>query len=343
MVRAMKARLADTPQIRGDPAGGELSYPRCSIVVPLHRDGPRFRYALQRCVEVAAGASAQIIVVSDHEIGALPPEVVRVMTGCVGDTPPGVKRDRALRVADGDLVAFIDDDAYPDEGWLINAFAVLEDKSISGVGGPGLTPDLSTWRERLGGAVYESWLGSGPLRHRFRATGVRRSMGEIPAFNFVVRRKDLIEVGGWGSSFYGGEDTKLCEELTRRGKRLVYEPDMVVYHYRRAMFRPHMRQVANIGRHRGFFFRTNPLTSRRIIFLLPSTVVVGVLGLALWGTVWRPALTLSALGMGWAMLTLSGWRRCGASAVLFPLALGAHHLSYGWNFIRGLLTRQLDC
>lgn len=341
-MKATKAELGDTPQILGDLAGGERSYPRCSIVVPLHRDGPRFRYSLERCVEVAAGADAQVIVVTDQEIGALPAEVVGVVTGCAGDTPPGVKRDHALRVADGDLVAFIDDDAYPDESWLINAFAVLEDENISGVGGPGLTPGVSTWRERLGGVVYASWLGSGPLRHRFRATGSRRSIGEIPAFNFVVRREDLIEVGGWGSNFYGGEDTKLCEELTRREKRLIYEPEMVVYHFRRAMFRPHMRQVANIGRHRGFFFRRYPLTSRRMIFVLPSTVMLGVLGLTLWGIVWRPVLTLSTIGMGWAMLTVSAWRRCGASALLFPLALAAHHLAYGWNFIRGLLMRQLN-
>src|SRR5439155_18879431 len=87
-------------------------------------------------------------------------------------------------------------------------------------------------------------------------------------------------IGGWKSSFYGGEDTKFCLELTKAGFRLRYDPSVVVFHYRRPVFRAHMRQVGNVGRHRGYFVRRFPQTSRRPTYFLPTAAAAASLPLA---------------------------------------------------------------
>ena len=105
--------------------------------------------------------------VSD-EVVALPAEAKSVLTGADQDTGPGEKRDVGMHAAGGEYLAFIDDDAAPRADWLSNAVRIFEDQAIGAVAGPGVTPPASGWAERAGGAFYESWLGSGPFRYRFR-------------------------------------------------------------------------------------------------------------------------------------------------------------------------------
>ena len=45
-------------------------------------------------------------------------------------------RNRSVEGATGNLIAFIDDDEYPEERWLLNAFKTLRDSGASGILGP---------------------------------------------------------------------------------------------------------------------------------------------------------------------------------------------------------------
>ena len=318
--------------------------PDVSVIVPLHRDGKLFRECLDRCLRMSVDTRFEVICVSDHDVSSLPVEVLLVRTGSTVDTSPAVKRDVGEKVARGDFMAFIDDDAYPRSDWLDVALAALADPTVAAVGGPGVTPIESPWRERLGGAVYESPLGSGPLRFRFVPLEPARDSDDLPAYCLVVRRGALRAVGGWQSTFYGGEDTKLCLALVSSGFRLRYIPDMVVYHHRRAIFRPHLRQVANVGFHRGFFVKKYPRTSRRVLYFLPVAATLGALAFAgLWVIfALRAPLLLSAMAIGaWLVLSATALRAAGAAALAFPVILFCHHLWYGLSFLRGLATREL--
>lgn len=315
-----------------------------SFIVPLHRDGPQFRSCLAAYARVASAVPFEVVVVSDGEVAPLPADVVHTTTGSASDTSPAVKRDVGAKAARGRILGYIDDDAYPNDDWVDVVVDALEDAEIDGLGGPGLTPPGSPWRERLGGAVYESRLGSGPLRHRFVPVAPARDCDDLPAFNFAVRRESLESVGGWNSTFYGGEDTKVCLELRRSGSRLCYLPTMIAYHHRRPIFRAHLRQVANVARHRGFFVRRHPATSRKLIYFLPA---IGAAAAVPAGAISAVALTrsprraASVFLSAWLALSASAYRRAGPSSALFPAALVLHHLTYGLNFLRGLTGPEI--
>jgi len=53
---------------------------------------------------------------------------------------PADKKDIGVKSARGSLIAFIDDDAYPDENWLKNAVKYFRNEKIAAVCGPGITP-----------------------------------------------------------------------------------------------------------------------------------------------------------------------------------------------------------
>jgi glycosyltransferase involved in cell wall biosynthesis len=312
---------------------------RFSIIVPAHRDGPALRACLTACLEQQY-ENFEVIVASDRRFPDLPPAVTVVETGAHSDSSPAVKRDAAFAVSSGDVLAYVDDDAYPRADWLSRAARHFADHDVQALGGPGVTPPDSSWRERVGGAVYESPAGSGELRYRFLPLAPR-SVTDYPAYNLFVRRGALEAVGGWGTTFYGGEDTVLCLKLAEAGWPVHYTPDVVVYHRRRPIVRPHLRQVANVGRHRGYFVRAFPGTSRRVVYGLPA-LLPGVLALGAVGIWRRPQVGLSVAGAGYAAIAAENLRRHPLSvAVTAPLVAVGHHLAYGTAFLRGLFGPRM--
>lgn len=312
---------------------------RFSVVIPAHRDGPAFRQCVQECLAQDYG-DMEVLVVSDGPLADLPKDVKHLQTGSLTDTSPAEKRDHALPQAAGDVIAYIDDDAYPTPDWLHTAAGYFADASVHVLGGPGVTPPGSPWRERAGGSVYESPAGSAMLRYRF-LPGRSRTVDDYPAYNLFVRREALEHVGGWGTTFYGGEDTVLCLKLAEAGHPVHYVPDVVVFHHRRPVVTPHLRQIANVGHHRGFFTRAFPETSRRALYALPALTpaLVALAAVACWR---RPSFGVPLAAAGYGLVAAESLRRHPVSVALAtPVLAVAHHLAYGTSFLRGLLSKEM--
>jgi succinoglycan biosynthesis protein ExoM len=123
-------------------------------------------------------------------------------------------RNRAVALAHGELVLFIDDDERPVDTWVAHLVATLDDTGADLVFGPVL-PDFA--------ASAPDWITASAYFNRtYPATGEPVQTGG--AGNCLVRRPQLEQVAGpfdpaLGHS--GGEDTLLFETLGRSGARLV--------------------------------------------------------------------------------------------------------------------------
>lgn len=144
-------------------------------------------------------------------------------------------RNIGCRVARGDVVAFLDDDAEADPGWLAAHAAQYLDDEVLGVGGL-VTPRWETappaWFPlEFGWVVGCSYVGqpSGPA-------DVRNPIGA----NMSFRRRAIEAAGGFaeslgriGASATGCEETELSIRVARLfpGGRIVQEPSAVVHHH----------------------------------------------------------------------------------------------------------------
>jgi hypothetical protein len=319
--------------------------PEVAIIVALHRLTPEARQCIDAILSLG-DSRAELIVACDRRPEGLQSGARVVETGSSTDTSPAEKRDVALAQTDAPLCAFIDDDAYPAPEWLDRALRrFADDPMLHALGGPGITPPGSPFRRRLAGAFYESRLGSGGLRYRFVPIQPPRDVDDWPAYNFFVRTDALKAVGGWGSRYYGGEDTKLCLALRDAGYRLGYDPQVVVYHHRRPVFLGLMRQTANIGRRRGSFVRRYPATSRRAIYFAPTVglLMAPIVCAAVTRSSARGRIGAGAI-LAWSAVSIIAYRD-GAridESVTLPAALVAGHGAYGWEFLRGLLGFNVD-
>jgi hypothetical protein len=152
-------------------------------------------------------------------------------------------RNRGIEHATADLVAFVDDDVTVDPGWpagLVAAF--LEEPEAGCVTGPIVAAELNTraqmWIEEYGG------FSKGFVRRVFDPFD---SPDEVPLFpyaagtygsgaNMAFRRETIIDVHGFdpalgiGTAARGGEDLAAFAGALLSGRRLVYEPRMMVRH-----------------------------------------------------------------------------------------------------------------
>jgi len=166
----------------------------------------------------------------------------------VAEPTPGLSRARnlGLREADGDFVAFTDDDVLVDPGWsaaLRRGFARTADVGIV----TGLVPpaEITTaaqaqfdrkmkWSRNLAPHVYsmrdrEQYSWPFPYSAGNFGTGA----------NFAVRRMLALELGGFneclgaGTRTAGSEDLEMFVRMLLAGHDLAYEPSAVAWHLHR--------------------------------------------------------------------------------------------------------------
>jgi len=315
---------------------------KVSVIIPLYILNERFRSNLIRLLDLDY-PNFEIIVVHDKGI-SFQHEGIRTVNTNKDKTSPAEKRDLALKEVEGEICAFIDDDAYPAKDWIKNAIKYFADEKIGVVGGPGLTPPEDTFMMKAGGLCYESLLGSGPIRYRF-VRGKERTVDDLTAYNLFVRKSVLKEAGGFGSTFYGGEDTKLCIEITKLKKEILYRPDVAVYHHRRPLFWPHLKQIGNVGFHRGYFVKRYPQTSRKTFYFLPAVFVI----LFSLGIILSIASSMFAVIFGISILLFLSLaftdcfyrsKKIWMSAIA-SLGILSMHFAYGIHFLRGIAKKEL--
>lgn len=319
--------------------------PKVSIIIPLYVIEERFFQDLLKFQDLNY-KNFEILIVCDKKVNL--PKLrgieVRLILTKRKNTGPAEKRDIALKKTRGKICAFIDDDAYPHPDWLKNAVSKFEKTNVVAVGGPGITPKEDDYWEQLTGLVYSSFFCGGSARYRF-VKEKQRYVSDFPAYNLFVKTNILKEVGGYGNHFYGGEDTFLCLKLIKANHTILYSPEVVVYHHRRPLFVPYLKQIANIGKHRGYFARVFPETSRLIGYFVPSVLALGFFGLLL-ASLFIPYLRFVFLFLFFSFYLLGWFSIIGKSSTINTLiatfGIITTHLIYGLSFVKGFFTKNLS-
>ncbi|MBI4216766.1 MAG: glycosyltransferase [Chloroflexi bacterium] len=316
------------------------TFPKVSVVIAAKGLNQNTRICLERCYALDYPAF-EIIILPDDPLGEEFPKVKVLPTG---PKLPAAKRDMALLFAQGELIAFLDDDAFPEKDWLKNAAPYFVDEEVAGVGGPAVTPPESTGMERASGLIYSSLLGGGTLAHRY-VPKKAREVDDYPTCNLIVRKSILDQLGGINTKFWPGEDTKLCLDITKGlGKKILYAPEVLVYHSRRPLFGPHLRQVKSYALHRGYFVKRYPPTSLRLSYILPSALVLGIILGPLLSLI-HPLfliLYLSGLAAYYLMVLVSSLVQ-GDLKLAWAVASGLilTHFTYGIWFLKGLSSSRM--
>jgi succinoglycan biosynthesis protein ExoM len=132
-------------------------------------------------------------------------------------------RNRVVANAKGTYLAFIDDDEFPNDDWLITMFKACQAHKAAGVLGPVL-PHFET--------PPPAWLTKAGFYHRPRhKTGYEMSWQESRTGNVLLRRNILegmeqvfnLDFGA------GGEDLDFFRRITEKGHRFIWCDEAPAY------------------------------------------------------------------------------------------------------------------
>ena len=309
-----------------------------SIIIPCKEVDNYTRECIENCRQLDY-PNFEIILLPDffkEEIDG-----VKVIT--TGSVAPGVKRNIGVKRSNGEFCAFIDNDAYPRSNWLTSALKVLEDPQVGGVGGPGLTPETDDLLQKAGGYVLSSFM-AGKLSSRYRTKSCFES-DDIHSCNFVARKTVIEAAGGWNEKYWPGEDTLICLAIKKLGKKLIESSDVVVYHHRRSLFLPHLKQVSRFAEHRGFFVKKFPENSVKLAYFVPSLLVVSVfvgILLSLFFSIFAYVLLFGVSVYLVSSFVASGLQVKDVKLLLSVwLGIIVTHIIYGSYFLSGLIKRDL--
>jgi GT2 family glycosyltransferase len=143
-------------------------------------------------------------------------------------------RNHGMNAATGEIIAYIDDDAYPDPHWLTYLAASFQRTQHVGVGGPNIAPPSD-------GAIADCVANApgGPV-HVLLSDEIAE---HIPGCNMAYRREQLMAVGGFDPRFrVAGDDVDICWRLQERGWTIGFAPAAVVWHHRRNSIRAYFKQ-----------------------------------------------------------------------------------------------------
>ncbi|MFH1477252.1 MAG: glycosyltransferase [Verrucomicrobiota bacterium] len=262
----------------------------------------------------------------------------RIITS--GRASPAKARNIGAHEARGEILAFIDDDAYPAKDWLEKALCDFEDATVDAVGGPSLVPPHATFFQQVSNKVFE--LSSCKTGHRYSRGKRSIAIDVWPTCNFFVRKMIFDTVGGFSDKYWGGEDTTFCYALAKAGAKILYDPDVLVYHHPRQTFKQHVRQVYFWGLWRSFMMKRHSQYVPAMFFaptLLIAWLAAGAALAWLW-PVFRMLYGVSLIIYGGYLIVMG--IRSKSLRLALPVAgiTLLSHLAYGVGFLHGLAARK---
>jgi len=315
-----------------------------SIIIPVRSINDHLRENIGKLKQLKYDNFEVIILTDNPETFDFGDERFKLLSS--GNVGPGEKRNIGANNSAGDILAFLDDDAYPKDDWLNKAYEIFKDESVYALGAPAITPLNAGFLEKCSGRVLESLLSSAGTVHR-HVPLTTKAVNDYPTVNFMVKKDAFLSVGGFIKDFWPGEDTKLCLDLIKiYGREFIYDPSPVVYHHRRNLFRPHLKQISRYGQHRGYFARIFPENSRNLSYFIPSLFILGLLTgpficllIPFLSYVYLPVVFLYFLLVSFEFIRVSIKDRSLLSGLYVAIGIVLTHIVYGVNFIIGLLKK----
>ncbi len=215
--------------------------PFISVVVCSYNGARTIRETLEHLARLRY-PSYEVIVVDDGSTDRTSRIAAEFDVRLIRTPNRGLSRARnvGLAAASGEIVAYLDDDAFPDPDWLTFLAASFRDTDHVGVGGPNVPPADESLVARCVARAP-----GGPIHVLLSDTEAEH----LPGCNMAFRAEALRAIDGFDPQFRAaGDDVDVCWRLQEQGWTLGFNPAAVVWHRRRDSVTGYWRQQRGYGR-----------------------------------------------------------------------------------------------
>ena len=223
------------------PCYTHQAWPRISVVVCTY-NGSR---TLRDCLEGVGRLrypNYETIVVDDGSTDGASDIAAQYDVRLIRTENRGLSAARYLgwQSATGELVAYIDADAWPDPDWLTYLALIFLKADHAAVGGPNIpvADDGET-------AACVAGSPGGPAHVLLSDSEAEH----VPGCNMAFRKSWLEAIGGFDPQFrQAGDDVDICWRTRERGGKLGFSPGAMVWHHYRRTVRAYWKQQIGYGK-----------------------------------------------------------------------------------------------
>lgn len=239
--RTPKPALEAVSQVFRDiPFTSNIDWPKISVVVCSFNGASTIRDTLEGLLMLDY-PFFEVIVVNDGSTDPTPEIASEYPFTLINSENRGLSyaRNTGMKAANGEIIAYIDDDAYPDPHWLRYLALIFMEDEYVGVGGPNLSPPDDGW---LADCVANA---PGP-NHILLSDRIAE---HIPGCNMAFKKDALQAIEGFDPIFrVAGDDVDLCWRLQAAGGVIGFSPAAVVWHHRRGSITKYWKQQKGYGK-----------------------------------------------------------------------------------------------
>lgn len=223
--------------------------PRVSVIVPTRDRADMLRNSLKTLLKQDYPNFEIIVVDNAPKSSATADLVQKEFAGddriiYLREDRPGVSwaRNRGVKHARGEIVAFTDDDAIVDRLWLVEIVRAFNgEANIGAVTGLVLPAELETPAQLF----FEQFAGfnkgkgyHNTVYHQNDRAKYGPLYPYLPAkfgsgVNMAFRAEVIRKMGAFDPVFVNGQDCELMYRVVMSGYTLVYEPAALIWHYHR--------------------------------------------------------------------------------------------------------------
>ncbi len=240
--RRPKAALETVRRVYAEtPFPPGTKWPRVSVVVCSYNGARTIRDTLE-ALRTVDYPDYEVIVVNDGSTDATPAIAAEYDVRLISTENRGLSnaRNTGWQAATGEIVAYIDDDAYPDPHWLKYLAWTFLHHDFAGVGGPNIAPPGDG---PIAECVYHA--PGGPVQVLI----TDRIAEHIPGCNMAYRREALAAIDGFDARYRAaGDDVDLCWRLQDAGGTIGFHAAAMDWHHRRNSVTMFWRQQKGYGK-----------------------------------------------------------------------------------------------
>ncbi len=217
------------------------NFPKISVIVCSYNGSKTIRECLDALQKVEY-PDFEVIMINDGSTDSLAEIAGEYPFRLISTPNRGLSnaRNTGMLAATGEIVAYVDDDAYPDPHWLQYLAHAFTTTNHDGIGGPNIPP-------KGDGLIAESVANApGGPAHVLISDQIAE---HIPGCNMAFRRDALLEVRGFDPIYRAaGDDVDLCWKIQAAGKTIGFHPAMIVWHHRRNSVKAYWKQQKGYGK-----------------------------------------------------------------------------------------------
>lgn len=212
-----------------------MKLPSFSIVINTLNRGPALQKTLESFQWLKYEGDFEVVVVNgpstDNSPQVIESWLPRIRVGSCPVANLSVSRNVGICMAQGDVIAFIDDDAIPEPEWLTQLAQAYADPMVGGVGGFVFNHTGYDFQYRY--AVVDRFGNAQDMSTATPEHSFPKSLWfpHLLGCNSSFRRSALLEVGGFDEEYeYFLDETDVCLRIVDAGYLIAQLPNAFVHH-----------------------------------------------------------------------------------------------------------------